>query len=268
MDFVMLGHHGVGKTSYLSLMYAAMRDGIHGFGLDARAAADHEALTRAAEYVLAGHPPPRTENLPVLELVLRFHGRAAVTLRWHEHHDLVTGPGAKPSGQVLTADGIVLFAEAPQLLEDGAYRAEMRRTAHRLRQALAERGRQLTPLVLTFTKCDLVCRPMPPGAVPTALLADLTAPFSDLVDAVAATEHLRGAVALVSCGPEPVNITVPVLWSLHHAIAGRGLALQTLCSPSRRLTPLTGPAAEYARLAPLFEPADRLAVLLTRVPSF
>ncbi len=33
MDIVMLGHSAAGKTSYLSLMYAAMCDGVEGMTL-------------------------------------------------------------------------------------------------------------------------------------------------------------------------------------------------------------------------------------------
>ncbi|MGW7379022.1 hypothetical protein [Streptomyces sp. NPDC054794] len=268
MDFVMLGHSGVGKTTYVSLMYAAMRDGIKGFGLRARASADHDTLTAAAEDVLAGRRPQHPGERSVFEFALHYRGRAVLPLRWHEYRELSGPTGRRLRRRALTADGFVLFAEAPRLLDDTAYRAELRRAADCLRQALTERGRQLTPLVLAFTKCDLVPRAHVPGIARTTLLDDLTAPFTELVEAVAATEHLRGAVALVSCGREPVNITIPVLWSLHHAIAGRGLALQTVIAPARRLTPATGPTAEYARLCPLFEPAERLAGLLTHVPSF
>lgn len=59
MDIVMLGHSGVGKTSYVSLMYAAMRDGIQGFGLCAREETRHEELTATAEEVLRGRYPRR-----------------------------------------------------------------------------------------------------------------------------------------------------------------------------------------------------------------
>ncbi|MFD1275208.1 hypothetical protein ACFQ51_37605 [Streptomyces kaempferi] len=36
-------------------------------------------------------------------------------------------------------------------------------------------------------------------------------------------------------------MTVPVLWTLHHAIVGRGLALHAALTPGRVRAPRTGP---------------------------
>ncbi|WP_329292378.1 hypothetical protein [Streptomyces sp. NBC_01455] len=62
-------------------------------------------------------------------------------------------------------------------------------------------------------------------------------------------------------------MTVPVLWTLHHAIVGRGLALHAALTPGRVRVP-ADKAAEYERLEPLFAPAERLVTLLSHVPSF
>ncbi|MFG2478804.1 hypothetical protein [Streptomyces fagopyri] len=92
-------------------------------------------------------------------------------------------------------------------------------------------------------------------------------PFEDVIARVAVTENLRGAVALVACGHEPAGVTVPVLWILHHAIVGRGLALYAVLTPGRVLAS-ADQAAEYGRLEPLFAPTERLVTLLSHVPSF
>ncbi|MFG3582925.1 hypothetical protein [Streptomyces sp. NPDC047990] len=262
MDIVMLGPGGVGKDSYLALMYAAMRDGIQGFGLCAREASLHEELTSAAEEVLRGRSPGAGRR-EVLELVLQHRGRAVLPVRWRDHRYGAgqAGDGLLPG--LARADGIMLFADAPRLLGDDRYRADLHRMAAVVQGALAGRDGRLTPLVLVFTKCDR----LGPGSGAPAPLDPLLAPFEGVIAKVAVTENLRGAVALVACGREPAGVTVPVLWILHHAIVGRGLALHAALAPGRALAE-ADKAAEYERLEPLFAPAERLVTLLSHVPSF
>ncbi|MFF2996797.1 hypothetical protein ACFVTC_19860 [Streptomyces sp. NPDC057950] len=263
MDIVMLGHGGVGKSSYLSLMYAAMRDGIQGFGLCAQEASLHEELTSEAEEVLRGRRPGAERRRDVLDLLLHYQGRAVLPVRWCDHRYLPGQAGEGLFSGLTRADGIMVFADAPRLLGDDPYRAALHRMATLVRRALAERDGRLTPLVLVFTKCDRLTS----SAGTPAPLDLLLEPFEDVIAKVAVTENLRGAVALVACGREPEGVTVPVLWILHHAIVGRGLALHAALTPGRVLAP-ADKAAEYGRLEPLFAPAERLATLLTRVPSF
>ncbi|MFJ2397846.1 hypothetical protein ACIOTI_34570 [Streptomyces sp. NPDC087843] len=263
MDIVMLGHSGVGKSSYLSLMYAAMRDGIQGFGLCAQEASLHDELTSASEEVLRGRHPGAGHRREVLDLLLHYQGRAVLPVRWRDHRYLA---GRAEEGLFLgltRADGIMVFADAPRLLGDDPYRAALHRMAALVQRALAERDGRLTPLVLVFTKCDRLTS----GAGAPAPLDSLVEPFEDVIAKVAVTENLRGAVALVACGREPAGVTVPVLWILHHAIVGRGLALHAALTPGRVLAP-ADKAAEYERLVPLFAPAERLVTLLSHVPSF
>ncbi|MFD8420722.1 hypothetical protein [Streptomyces sp. NPDC059466] len=263
MDIVMLGQGGVGKSSYLSLMYAAMRDGIQGFGLCAEEASLHEELTAAAEEVLRGRGPGAGCRRDVLELQLHHQGRAVLPVRWRDHRYLPGRADEEMLPGLTRADGIMVFADAPRLLGDDPYRAALHRMAALVQRALAGRDGRLTPLVLVFTKCDR----LPSGAGAPAPLDSLVAPFEDVIAKVAVTENLRGAVALVACGREPAGVTVPVLWILHHAIVGRGLALHAALTPGRLLAS-ADKAAEYERLEPLFAPAERLVTLLSRVPSF
>lgn len=262
MDIVMLGHGGVGKSSYLSLMYAAMRDGIQGFGLRAREASVREELTSAAEEVLRGRRPGG-ERREVLELLLHYQGRAVLPVRWRDHRYLAGQGGERLLLGLSRADGIMVFADAPRLLGDEPYRADLRRMGALVQRALAERDGRLTPFVLVFTKCDR----LPSAAGGPVPLDSLVEPFEGVIAKVSVTENLRGAVALVACGHEPAGVTVPVLWILHHAIVGRGLALHAALTPGRFLAS-ADKAAEYERLEPLFGPAERLVTLLSHVPSF
>ncbi|MFF3721481.1 hypothetical protein ACFYYM_03785 [Streptomyces erythrochromogenes] len=298
MDIVMLGHSAAGKTTYVSLMYAAMRDGIQGFSLRTDDVLVHGALTSAAEAVLRGRYPDMSSRRQVFEFVLQYQGRDVLPFRWRDYRGgaLTERRADSPqAGQLqrdlVEAEGIVVFVDAHRLLTDSGSDRYTRRMTVLVQRALEARGDQLTPLVLAFTKSDLLDLDRP------GLLEQLVEPFDGLIAGVARTQHLRGAVALVACGPDPVNVAVPVLWSLHHGIVGRGLALHSsveefLASARRAAANDTAwdrisswwkeesswaeisarheraAQAEYERLEPLFEPAERLAGLLDGVLCF
>ncbi|MFE6905677.1 TRAFAC clade GTPase domain-containing protein [Streptomyces erythrochromogenes] len=298
MDIVMLGHSAAGKTTYVSLMYAAMRDGIQGFSLRTDDVLVHGALTSAAEAVLRGRYPDVSSRRQVFEFVLQYQGRDVLPFRWRDYRGgaLTERRADSPqAGQLqqdlVEAEGIVVFVDAHRLLTDGGSDRYTRRMTVLVQRALEARGDQLTPLVLAFTKSDLLDLDRP------GLLDRLVEPFDGLIAGVARTQHLRGAVAMVACGPDPVNVAVPVLWSLHYGIVGRGLALEasieeSLASARRAAANDTAwdrisswwkeesswaeisarheraAQAEYERLEPLFEPAERLAGLLDGVPNF
>ncbi|MEU7726857.1 hypothetical protein AB0B78_16680 [Streptomyces sp. NPDC040724] len=298
MDIVMLGHSAAGKTTYVSLMYAAMRDGIQGFSLRTDDVHVHGALTAAAESVLRGRYPGMSSRRQVFEFVLQYQGRDVLPFRWRDYRGgaLTERQADSPqAGQLqqdlVEAQGIVVFVDAHRLLTDSGSHRYTRRMTVLVQRALEARGDQLTPLVLAFTKSDLLDLDRP------GLLDRLVEPFDALIAGVARTQHLRGAVALVACGPEPVNVAVPVLWSLHYGIVGRGLALHSsiedsLASARRAAANDTAwdrisswwkeedswaeisarheraAQTEYERLEPLFEPAERLAGLLEGVPCF
>ena len=298
MDIVMLGHSAAGKTTYVSLMYAAMRDGIQGFALRTEDLHAHRSLTSAAEAVLCGRYPDVSSRRSVFEFVLQYEGRDVFPFRWRDYRGGALSERQADSAQarqlhedLVRAQGIVDFVDAHRLLNDSTAPRDMRRLTVLVQRALEARAEELTPLVLTFTKSDLV------DLSKEGLLDRLIEPFQGLIDGVAQTQHLRGAVVPVACGPEPVNVAVPVLWSLHYGIVGRGLALsgsieKALASArdaAARDTPWDRLSswwkeesswaeisaryqqeaqAEYERLEPLFAPAERLAELLEDVPCF
>ncbi|WP_328914950.1 MULTISPECIES: TRAFAC clade GTPase domain-containing protein [unclassified Streptomyces] len=298
MDIVMLGHSAAGKTTYVSLMYAAMREGVEGLSLRAEDPYAHRSLMRAAEAVLRGHYPPASDQRAVFDLVLQHNGRDVFPFRWRDYRGgtLLERAGTSPQAAQLHEDltqaqGIILFADAPRLLNHASAAGEVRRMTVHVLRALQARGEALTPVVLTLTKCDLV------DMDDEGVLARLIEPFQQLIDGIAATEHLFGALVPVSCGPSPVNVAVPVLWSLHFGVVGR--AMQLRASADERFTAARQAAAkdtlgdrisswwksepswaaisarhqleaqaELARLEPLAEPAERLGSLLEDVASF
>lgn len=298
MDIVMLGHTAAGKTTYVSLMYAVMREGIEELSLRAEDPFAHSNLMGAAEAVLSGRYPPASDQRAVFDFVLQHRGQDVFPFRWRDYRGGALAERVAGSVQarqlhedLKQAQGIILFADAQRLLGNRAAPGEVRRMTVHVQHALEARGDALTPVVVAITKCDLV------DMESDHVVEQLVAPFQQLVDGIAATQHLHGALVPLACGPEPVNVAVPVLWSLHFGILGRGLELQA--AVDGRLAAAREAAArdtlgdrisswwkgeqswaavsaahqraahaEYARLEPLVAPAERLGALLEGVTSF
>ncbi|MET9402462.1 hypothetical protein [Kitasatospora sp. NPDC002965] len=298
MDIVMLGHHAAGKTSYLSLMYAAMCDGVEGMTLSTADATAHRVLTSGARDILSGRYPRPSDRPRAYDFVLRHDGADVFPFRWKDHrggalteHRSDSRQAADLHDDLVAADGIVLFVDALRLDIDPEAAEAVRRLTVRVHQALADREETLTPLVIALTKADLV-----------DLGADdaedrFVGPFRPLIEAVAETRHIQGAFIPLVCGPEPENVALPVLWTLRFGIVGRAMRLSASIDSLMASAQLADQrdtlwdrvsswwddvpswaalrdrdralaAAELARLKPLVEPAERLGELLEDIISF
>ncbi|MGH8573579.1 MAG: hypothetical protein ACREX8_13545 [Gammaproteobacteria bacterium] len=293
----MLGHSGAGKTTYVSLMYREMQDGVAGFQLRAQKPKDHDQLLRDAAAILHGRYPDPTHQRTSYQLVLRYDGEEVFPFRWRDYrggalNDRSTSADVTELHEDLTStDGIVLFVDAVKLLTDHRAGRDVRRLVTHVQRALDARDEVLTPLVIAVTKCDLVDLDAP------SVLDTLYEPFEPLVEAVGTTEHVYGTILPVACGPEPVNVVIPVLWALRFGLFGRAMRLQAAIESAQQ-------AAAYAasrdtlgdrffswlkdepswasisqqhqataldelhNLEPLLEPTDRLSAVLEDVPGF
>ncbi len=297
MNIVMLGHSAAGKTTYVSLMYTIMTEGIGGFSVRAKNQDDHASLTHAARAIRAGRYPGPTDQRAAFELVLRHQGSDVFPFTWRDYRGGALGektdsPQARELHEDLKrADGIVVFCDSLKLLTHSRAGREVRTLVSHVQRALDARGTTLTPLVLVLTKADLV------DLDDEKVAGRLTEPFLPLIQAVSAAEHVLGTLTPVACGPDPFNVHIPVLWALRFGIAGRALDLQrrveanmadaksfaardTLWDRFRSWANDETPAwrhaessrqaamAEYEKFEPLVDPANQLGEVIDGVPGF
>lgn len=248
MNIVMLGRSSAGKTSYVSLMYDMMSRGVAGFRISADEDTDRRLRT-AAVGIRHGRYPFASGQHAAHHLTLHFAGSAVFPFAWRDYRGaaLLEETGKSEDARRLhadlrTADGMVLFADAPGLLRDGAASEDARLLSSLSRRAIALRGERLTPIAIVLTKVDLVDWADP------RVLEDLRKPFRPLMDAVARTIHVQGVIVPVACGPRPIGVRLPVLWMLQHGIVQR--------------------AAQLERSESLVRPANHLADLLAKVERF
>jgi len=226
VKIMMLGHSGAGKTTYLSLMYAEMQDGIGGFRVRAADTGHHQQLLSDARQIRSSRYPPATRQRASYDLALSYNGSQVLPFTWQDHRGgAASGRStdgedvAQLTADLKEADGIVMFVDGAAIARDpAASRMAARLSSHVLR-AMHQRAEVLTPLVIAVTKCDLV------DLDDEKVSAKISVPFEELAKAVAATKHIVGTVLPISCGPSPLNVVVPVLWSLRFGVTGMAMRL-------------------------------------------
>lgn len=297
MKVVMLGHSAAGKTTYVSLMYSVMTQGVGGFSLRTKRTEDHDTLIRAAEAILTGRYPAPTDQRSVFQLKLRHNNADVFPFSWRDYRGGALGERSdSPQARQLHDDlgkagGIVLFCDSHRLLTESRAAREVRTLVSHVQRAVDAKRKRLTPLVITLTKADLV------DLDDEKVTDRLQEPFLPLIAAVSHSEHVIGTLVPVACGPEPVNVAVPVLWALRFGILGRARKLQESIEQSiaraeqaergdtlgdrisswwngttpqwkRAQQHRAEAAAEYAKVEPLVDPANRLGEVLDGLPGF
>lgn len=228
MKIVMLGHSGAGKTTYLSLMYAEMQVGIGGFQVRAKDSGQHSQLLADARAIRSSRYPPITNRRASYDLALRYNGAEVLPFTWRDHRGgAATGrtSDGEDVGQLhqdlLQSDAIVMFLDGYALVhEPAAAKNASRLSAHVLR-AMRDRPEVPTPLVIAVTKSDLI------DIDDDKVSEKVFAPVEGLAKAIAATKHIFGTIIPVACGPAPLNVVVPVLWSLRFGLIGMLVRLST-----------------------------------------
>ncbi len=226
MKIVMLGHSGAGKTTYLALMYFEMQEDIGGFRVRAKDPQHHQQLLQDAQAIRVSRYPAPTHQRASYDLALSYNGSEVLPFTWRDHR------GGAASGRtsdeqdvaalhqdLLESDAIVVFVDGAELATNArAARMVGRLNGHVLR-ALRAREDVLTPLVVAVTKCDLI------DLENTRVVDAIFAPFMELTSAVTASEHIHGMLLPISCGPSPMNVIIPVLWSLRFGVVGMVMRL-------------------------------------------
>ena len=226
MKIAMLGNSGAGKTTYLSLMYEQMVDGIAGFEVRAVDSGHHSQLIKDARSIRSSRYPPPTNRRASYDLTLNYDGRGVLPFTWRDHRGGAasgrTSDGddvAQLTADLSESDGIVMFIDGHALVTDSRTSRQAGRLSGHVLRAMRGRPEVLTPLVIAITKCDLI------DIDDEKTQAAIIEPIDQLVNAVAATKHIVGTVIPVSCGPNPVNVAVPVLWSLRFGVIGMAMRL-------------------------------------------
>ena len=222
MDILMLGHSGVGKTTFMAAMYAALQQPIDGFRVKA-GKGQHKRLISLAKAIMSGHYPDATDQRSIYNLKLMYQDQAVFDFRWIDYRgNAMNESNSSADARQLVADlqganGILTFIDASELV-GGSRR--VRREIGRLTALLGEAVRGIavpTPLAVVLTKFDTVDQ---------SKGDKMMVPLEGLASAVAASRFVHGTIVPTSCGKELVNVHLPTLFALHIGIRGKLASLE------------------------------------------
>jgi len=220
MRIAMLGHSGVGKTTYMACMYGVLQQSIQGFTLRANQQYDHDRLLRLGQSVVRGVYPAATDQRGEYPFQLRYQGRPVFEFTWADYRGgALTERSSSLEAQQLQndltqADGVLVFCDTEAIVRGKRITAQIGRLAYLVGQAMS-RVQHPMPLGLVLTKADLV----------DEIGERVYEAVRPLVDSVAASQHVLGTVLPVACGPSPQLVQLPVLYVLAHGILGNAMAL-------------------------------------------
>lgn len=220
MKIIMLGHSGVGKTTYMASMYGSLQN-TRGFGLRAENWRVHETLLAAAEQIGNGCYPPPTDQRTKYKFKLTFDGKPFFKFKWVDYRGgaLLEGSSSRDAAALTQdlsgADGILMFIDGAQVLHRSTS-FQVGRMMSLIAQAIDNLDHQI-PLAIVITKSDRI-------EDHPNLRRQLVSTLSGLRAAVEASDKTFGAFIPVSCGRLQRHVHLPVLFTLNIAI--RALAIR------------------------------------------
>src|SRR5260221_12961972 len=119
MKIIMLGHAGVGKTTYMASMYGTLQNPINGFSLRTNEFGHHSELIQAFNDIRQGRYPAPTTQRALYDFSLLFQGNAVFPFQWVDYRGgalLERKERSEQAQQLIRemkeADGIILFCDA------------------------------------------------------------------------------------------------------------------------------------------------------------
>jgi hypothetical protein len=161
MQIVMLGHSGVGKTTYMSAMYTRLQNGINGFSLRTNRSDDHQHLLRMHEAILYGRWPANTDQRSEYNFTLLYQQKDCFAFNWADYR----GGAIRDSKDNLQvnelindlrkADAIIIFCDGAEIAQGRTRSSEIGRMSQFVHRAIEGHERPLTEIIV-YTKMDLV----------------------------------------------------------------------------------------------------------------
>jgi Double-GTPase 1 len=230
MRIVMLGHLGVGKTTYMALLYEAMQQQVEGFHLTTSCHHDHPRLLELAQMIRMGTYPPTTVQRDDYEFCLKYQGKEKLKFTWADYRGGTLIERSQGNEQVelllhdlKQADGIMLFCDSDALANGNLRAIQLGRMTSLVGRALQEVNRTIS-LTIILTKADLL----------TSFNSALLSPFVSLVDTINASPWVSGCFIPISCGVRSLNIPMPLLFTLESAVRAQSVAASIAAEQHRK----------------------------------
>jgi GTPase SAR1 family protein len=214
MSILMVGHSGVGKTTYMASMYHALSSSQneHPFGLKSPDRGTHGYLRKIGESIRKGLYPLATDQRAKYDFILTHGGNDFWPFEWIDYRGGVFSERSTLSGDraaldmdVENTEAVLLFFDCSKILEGRcAITKELSRISFWFQTVVGKLQRPI-PVVMVLTKSDLV------NENDINVLVEQLNPF---VECANASEMIVGTLIPVSCGTQSEFVEVPVLYTL------------------------------------------------------
>lgn len=213
MKIIMLGHTGVGKTTYMASMYGTLQAPINGFSLLTQNSTHHTELLNEFRKIRQGRYPLATAQRGQYDFSLVFQGKPVFPFQWIDYRGgaLIERQNTSVEAQRLVselceADGILMFCDSDPKVRMKV-KSQIGRMITLVGQAVRNGDKALIIAVI-FTKADLV----------DGLDDEMIEPLQGLFDAISRSKAHIGTLLPVACGSQLINPEAPVLFALHFGI--------------------------------------------------
>lgn len=217
----MLGHSQVGKTTYMASMYGKLQAPINGFTLGTDDKENHERLIKLHSHINKGEYPDATDQRDRYDFYLKYNDKPIFEFRWTDYRGKAirqfsdTPEARSLIDDIRDADAIIIFCDADAIRRGKSQTNEIGRITLLVTKAI-DQGKRLLPIVIAYTKTDLV------GSIDEKLRR----PVTSLVTSIRSNNNLRGAFIPIACGRHPRNVELPLLFALHKGLTSYRDSLQ------------------------------------------
>lgn len=210
MKIVMLGHSGVGKTTYMASMYGLLQSSINGFSLRTEYSTDHELLIKNFYAIKRGNYPNLTAQRSEYKFELLHYDENIFPFHWVDYRGGAIGERSNSSEQarilkedLLNANGIIVFCDCPTLESGNIRTSGIQRLISLLSVKLREVSHSI-PIAVVLTKADMVSN----------LGKHAIEVIKPLLETIRASDNIIGSVMPIACGEEMTNVEIPLLFNL------------------------------------------------------
>jgi len=212
----MLGHTGVGKTTYMAALYETMQQRVEGFHLKISKSHDHSRLLDLAQMIRTGSYPSPTAQRDEYEFNLKYQGQDKFPFVWADYRGgAITEKQSNEQASLLVqdlkqADGIMMFCDCDALAKGNQKAIQLGRMTNFVGRAVQEAEHPIA-LAVVLTKADLIIK----------FEESFLLPFKSLIDLVNASQWVMGAFVPIACGVRSANVSMPLLFTLHAAVLSK-----------------------------------------------
>jgi GTPase SAR1 family protein len=210
MRIVEIGHEGVGKTTFMASMYGTLQKSIEGFSLRATHVNDHNRLIKLSIDIKQKNYPTPTDQRQEYKFYLQYQNKDIFPFTWADYRGgAIRETQDSEQARLLQkdlqqADGILIFCDCQALVQRDSRKNQIGRMTALITNALKNIERPIG-LAVVLTKADLV----------NELNEDDFKIFEGLSKAIKASTYIASMMIPVACGPEPINVELPLLFVLY-----------------------------------------------------